>query len=559
MPTTTCGWCHHQSFQASLIHFSTCHHPDSEDHLSECNSADGDCSSGSLHPHPHPSISADLVAEELASSPEEILIFELRRPISTTFSIASSSDQSFDENDPTTRFRAKYGQEDIFTQVQKCAGRRDIATWSESSKLSLIDAYLHHPENPWTSEDLVVCPARIPFPGEASFRLDTLEPATTPARGPVTPERRNEINQTRQANRERRRLAELESNVNISEHRPDSEFPRTARSQSVRPASTQQLQPHGSPSPRRRRPRSANPRSLEIPHPTTTRITKRQGRAEFPAAGIFGSEQYTRMPVMLGDRATGQREIYGSTAQLNQGSSSTSISSQEMGHTRSYGVHNQQVELESSVNSVSWGPEIHAGDHPPAEIDGSAVLEAVSWEGDSFEVPPAPNNVAFPAFRVNGPDGSPNLLHPGMAPIHHHSTYGMIPPEYPPFYSAVPPPGQQTPDHFLPHDSNFDIHYDYTAFGFVPQTSPPDSQDFGYGPTAYPHYTARFENQGSNQRYPLMDAEPRMQSNYNTGIFSSPITNVTIASASNLHTDGSFLDLPTEESLGNSYWSEARF
>ena len=57
-----------------------------------------------------------------------------------------------------------------------------------TNKTSLVESYLFHPENPW-SHDVIV----YAVPGQSSFRLSTLETASTPLRQPHEPARRAQI------------------------------------------------------------------------------------------------------------------------------------------------------------------------------------------------------------------------------------------------------------------------------------------------------------------------------------------------------------------------------
>lgn len=216
---SNCGWCHSSSSLRSRsqshflvpIHCTICHQElEREDGDSlvisqhrrvhcevwRCNSSDG----GSISAQDLPL--SPLADTEPVASPtkfEDALLLDLRIPRSPSASIDTSDESSRDG--PTTRFRSKYGRQDTSIEGQKSTKHNDVAGYLEATKLRLIDAYLHHPESPWTSQDLIIWPARTLVPGEASYRLDTFEPATTPARPPVTPERRQEINLTRQNNR----------------------------------------------------------------------------------------------------------------------------------------------------------------------------------------------------------------------------------------------------------------------------------------------------------------------------------------------------------------------
>ena len=218
-----CGWCHHQSSSSQSlsqsqsqsqplvpIHCTICHQElEDEDGDSltsqhrrvhcevwRCNSSDG----GSISTQDLPlSPLADTESVPSPTKSEEPLSLGLRIPRSPSAS-TDTSDESCRDG-PTARIRSKYGRQDNTIEGQKSLSHNDVAGFLEATKLRLIDAYLHQPENPWASQDLIVCPARTPVPGEASYRLDTFEPAIAPARQPVTPERRQEINLTRQNNR----------------------------------------------------------------------------------------------------------------------------------------------------------------------------------------------------------------------------------------------------------------------------------------------------------------------------------------------------------------------
>ena len=63
-------------------------------------------------------------------------------------------------------------------------------------KRSRLEACLFNSKSTF-DQDLVTYVARTPFPGEASFRVETFEPATRSPRRPFSPGRRAEVAQTR--------------------------------------------------------------------------------------------------------------------------------------------------------------------------------------------------------------------------------------------------------------------------------------------------------------------------------------------------------------------------
>ena len=84
--------------------------------------------------------------------------------------------------------------DDLRLSAPFLAGRDALYQGEGIDKSILIEAYLYHPDNQWSQEDLTVYPLRIPLPGESCFRLDG-----TRQRMPTSQQRRNEINRLRRS------------------------------------------------------------------------------------------------------------------------------------------------------------------------------------------------------------------------------------------------------------------------------------------------------------------------------------------------------------------------
>ncbi|MCJ1281763.1 hypothetical protein MMC26_001086 [Xylographa opegraphella] len=76
----------------------------------------------------------------------------------------------------------------------------NILRIGSEDKIAQLQRYLFHPENTGYStryEEIIIFPARIRFPGEHSFSLETGEPAIAPSRRPLSPKSKSETAYTR--------------------------------------------------------------------------------------------------------------------------------------------------------------------------------------------------------------------------------------------------------------------------------------------------------------------------------------------------------------------------